>query len=121
MMVVLIGFVSLAIDLGYLCVARSELQRSADSAALAAAWDLIDDHMLVGDYTMTTAMANGRTRASTYAAANRVCSQQPALAANAGNSSDGDVVFGTLWNFSNHSEQMSFATPANYNAVRVRV
>ena len=39
------------LDLGYICVARSELQRSADSAALAAAWELIDDHMLAGDFT----------------------------------------------------------------------
>src|SRR5437667_10394809 len=79
MIVVLLGCVSLAIDLGYLCVARSELQRSADSAALAAAWELIDDHMLAGDYTMTTAMANGRAQASNYAAANRVCAQPPGL------------------------------------------
>ncbi|CAN7426682.1 TadE/TadG family type IV pilus assembly protein [Paraburkholderia sp. SIMBA_054] len=40
MMAVLIGFVGLALDLGKLYVAKSELQNSADACALAAARDL---------------------------------------------------------------------------------
>lgn len=40
MIVVLVGFIGLALDLGKLYVAKSELQNSADSCALAAARDL---------------------------------------------------------------------------------
>ena len=37
LMVVLLGCVALAVDIGYLYVARAELQRAADAAALAGA------------------------------------------------------------------------------------
>ena len=37
MLVVLLGCVALAVDIGYLYVARAELQRAADAAALAGA------------------------------------------------------------------------------------
>jgi len=121
LMVVLIGCVSLAIDLGYLNVARTETQRSADAAAMAAAWELIDEGVLSGDVSMATAMENGREQAAVYAAANRVCTRNPAIDTNSDNSPDGDVVFGTLNDFSDHSEVMTYDNPANYNVVRVRV
>jgi hypothetical protein len=107
--------------LGYLTVARTEMQRTADSAALAAAWELIDEDMLIGNSSMENSMEQARAQATAYAAANRICTQAPGLDANADNGSDRDVVVGTLWNFSDHTEQMSFANPADYNVVRVRV
>ncbi len=120
-MVVLLGCVSLALDLGYLAVARTETQRSADSAALAAAWELIDEGMLSGDFTMEASMQQAREQATAYAATNRICTKSPGLDTNADNSPDRDVVVGTLWNFANHAEEMSFGDSMSYNAVRVRV
>ena len=52
LLVVLLGCVALAVDIGYLYVVRAELQRAADSAALAGALALgrgSDDSPL-GDY-----------------------------------------------------------------------
>src|SRR4051794_2300718 len=42
LMIVLIAFVALAVDVGYLYTVRNELQRSADAAAIAATWELIN-------------------------------------------------------------------------------
>ena len=42
MMICLMALMAFAIDLGYVYVSSAELQRAADSAAIAAAWELID-------------------------------------------------------------------------------
>ena len=39
----------MAMDIGYLLVAKSELQRTADAAAMAASWQLADEGMFKGD------------------------------------------------------------------------
>ena len=43
MMVGMLAMLALAVDVGYLCLARDQLQRSADAAAIAAAWELVDE------------------------------------------------------------------------------
>ena len=43
MMVGMLAMLALAVDVGYLCLARDQLQRSADSAAIAATWELLDE------------------------------------------------------------------------------
>lgn len=43
LLIVFCCFVSFAVDVGYLCVVRTELQRSADSAALAGIGVLVDE------------------------------------------------------------------------------
>lgn len=58
MIVVLVGFLGLALDLGKLYVAKSELQNSADSCALAAARDL------TGATPLTVSEAAGITAGS---------------------------------------------------------
>lgn len=42
LMSALLVLVAFAVDLGYLMVAGTELQRTADAAAMAAAWELVD-------------------------------------------------------------------------------
>ena len=39
MSIVLVGMVAFCVDLGYVLSAKEELQRSADSSALAACWE----------------------------------------------------------------------------------
>ena len=48
MMMAIFALLACAIDLGYLEVVHTELQRTADSAAIAAAWELIDERALSG-------------------------------------------------------------------------
>ena len=79
-MVIMLAMLACAIDLGYLCVARNELQRSADAAALAAAWELIDDEALTGDANVFLLEDNVRSIATEFAASNPVLRQSPSLA-----------------------------------------
>ena len=43
LMIVMLGFVALGVDTGYMYAMKSELQRAVDSAALAGAGSLVDD------------------------------------------------------------------------------
>ena len=62
---VMVGFAAMTIDLGNLCVARSELQRAADAAALAGASVYFSDTGLSGK---TSAIADvARQRSATVA------------------------------------------------------
>jgi Flp pilus assembly protein TadG len=114
LMVVLIGFMALAVDVGYLCNVRSELQRSADAAAIAATWELVDrDCEADGDAVTLT--NNARAAAAQFAALNKAGSEVPLLAGD-------DVNVGYMENPSDPSESLG-AVPAGEqpNAVHVRV
>lgn len=113
-MIVMLAVVAFAVDLGYLNVARTELQRSADSAAIAAAWDLVDSSALSSSPNATVLDANAKTRAAQYAGLNPVLASNPGLA-------QGDVMVGYMLNPMDPTSPFS-AYGANIpNAVWVRV
>ena len=115
LMVGLIGFLALAIDVGYLYSVRAELQRSADAAAIAAAWELIDKDGAAGQQNATTLGTNARSKASQFASLNGVGSCAPALATD-------DVVVGYMANPANPSDPLVATPPGGMpNAVQVRV
>ena len=59
-MVVFLGIAALAIDVGYTRVARTELQRAADAAALAGARQMGQNyHETIAPSTNVTTMAQG--------------------------------------------------------------
>jgi Flp pilus assembly protein TadG len=113
LIVALLGITAFAIDIGYLCVAKSQAQRSADAAVLAGAWELIDENV-AGGTSAATLEANVRTLASQYAGLNEVCGDAPALAST-------DIEVGYIANPFDRNSLMVFNQPANNNAVRVRV
>lgn len=121
MITMIIAVLASAIDLGYLFVARTEMQRTADSSALAAAWELIDEEALTGDSSMTLAAAHARDQAYDFAFANDVTKKSPKVELNSSNSPDGDVVLGTISDLSDPDCPMTFDDPASYNAIKVRV
>ncbi len=47
-LVVMLAGVAFALDIGYLALLRTELQRNADAAALAAAWELLEQRLQLG-------------------------------------------------------------------------
>jgi hypothetical protein len=115
LMTALIALLAFAIDLGYAYTARAELQRSADAAAIAAAWELIDKNGNPTNESTSTLSTNASTKASLFAGLNHVCANAPALAGN-------DVVVGYMSNPSN--PECSLVTPPSGklpNAVQVRV
>ncbi len=113
MMIVLLGFLAFAVDLGYVQVVNTQLQRSADSAASAGAWELLDQ-MAADSSNVVEASQLTTAKASQYATLNEVAQTPPQLAAD-------DVTIGHLNNPSDQNEVMSFAVPAAYNVVQVRV
>ncbi len=121
LMVFMLTVVSLSIDIGYLLMARTQLQDSADAAALAGACDLIDTGAVTGASNMNTAISLARTRAVQYAASNRICGSAPTVDDNSSNSTSGDVVVGYLSNPSDQTQTMDLNKTSQANAVQVRV
>lgn len=115
LMVGLIGFLALAIDVGYLYSVRAELQRSADAAAIAAAWELIDKDGAAGQQNGTALSSNARSKAAQFASLNGVGACSPALASD-------DVVVGYMADPANPNDPLVATPPGGMpNAVQVRV
>jgi hypothetical protein len=119
MAIVLIAMVAFCFDIGYVLSAKEELQRSADSSALAACWEY--GQRIVNRSTPSTAMGYARTAAAQYASLNPVTSHGMSLDANASNSPDGDVVFGYIADFKNSASPFVTNSPNGYNSVKVRL
>jgi len=115
LMIVLIAFLAMAIDVGYLYTMRSELQRTADSAAIAATWELMDKNGKSGTETAASLTSSANSKAAQFAALNLVGNASPGLGSS-------DVVVGYMADPSNPNSPL-IATPAGLlpNAVQVRV
>jgi Flp pilus assembly protein TadG len=116
-MIVMVAFIAMAVDLGYLQNARTELQRSADSAAMAGAWELVAD----GAPGLSDDTAAARTAAAAFAGYNPVCSSAPAMDLNSANSHSGDIVVGYIADISDPNATLDTSDPTKFNAVQVRV
>ena len=120
-LVVMLGMASLTVDVGMMYRARAEAQAAADSAAMAAAWELLDEDRLKGDPEMTAEIASARVTAAQLAARNAIINTSTSLDANTSNSADGDIVIGYLSDPRNPAEVLSTANPDQFNTVRVHV
>ena len=114
LMVVLLGMLAFSLDLGYVYVADSQLQRSADAAAMAAAWDLMDDDALAGSPNQTGIVTDARSSARTYAGVNYVLAENPNLATD-------DIQVGYIQDPFDPASPLQTENIDMYNSVRVRV
>ena len=120
MMVVAVTLLALAVDVGYLCMARSQAQHCADAAALAAALEMSNNDNLQQDI-------NARMQSAVQKALDCASQQDINRSVNTSNSPDGttnvieSVSFGRLENPENPNEVVSYADPENPNVVQVRV
>lgn len=115
LMVVMLAVVAFAIDIGCLCVARQELQRSSDAAALAAAWELIGVDAPVTDEDDASQLAvNARTEAGRYAGLNPILTSSPVLG-------EPDVTVGYLADLSDTSLALDTSGMSPPNAAEVFV
>lgn len=118
--IVMLSMVAFSVDIGYLLSVREELQRTADSAALAAVWDY--GQQLADGESMSDSELAARENAQEFATNNAVGNVDPLLNQNTGNAEGGDLVFGFIEDFSNPVMTSGTPTAANpYNAVRVLV
>ncbi|MBN2579693.1 MAG: hypothetical protein JXB10_11945 [Pirellulales bacterium] len=114
LMVAMVGMLAFAVDLGYVQVVGTELQRAADAAAIAATWELMDQNLLTNTYNPAVAEQNARNFAAEYAQRNLVGGTASNLAVE-------DVVIGHLMNPSNPAEAINTGYAGPSNAVQVRV
>lgn len=114
MMVMMMAMLAFAVDIGYLCVAREELQRSADAAALAGAWELVDPEAPAGDRDYSDLGDNAYTSAGNFAALNPVLTQAPRVRV-------GDVKVGFMQNPTDSTASMDLSGLHAPNVVRVNL
>jgi len=106
---------ALAVDIGRLVSARTELQRSADAAALAACSELQARRESSKDPTQFI-----RQAASKFAKLNLVANSGPLIDGNEANATDGGLRIGHVDPLHGDSP-MSFDNPSNFNSVQVRI
>src|SRR6266581_5533564 len=86
-LIAMCALVGLAVDIGYMYVAKGQLQNEADAAALAGAAKLIDQSKSANQPAV-------RTEAVNFADKNKVAGDFPTLDPNTTNDANGDVVLG---------------------------
>ena len=118
-MVVLIGLMAFVVDLGNQMRARVELQRTADSAAMAACWEY--GNQLSKGNAFTVAAPAARTAAQSAATANPILKTNPTLDANSGNASAGEIVIGQIADVTQSPPMLSLSNNSTFNAVQVTV
>jgi hypothetical protein len=119
MSIVLIGMVAFCVDLGYVLSAKEELQRSADATALATCWDF--GQKMSQGYSPNDASSLARLTAVQYGQLNPVTGHPMVVDSNTSNAESGDVVFGYISDFSSSSPTLQVNTPANFNAVQIKM
>lgn len=119
LMIVVLGMVAFCVDFGYVLSAKEELQRASDAAALATCWEFVQQLSEGRDATYASQLA--RATAVQYANLNEVTGAGMSVDTNAGNSPEGNVVFGYVSDFNNVASSFQVGTPSQYNAVRVRL
>ena len=114
LMVGLMAMVAFAVDVGYLCVTRQQLQRSADAAALAACWELVDQAAPTGQSDAAAMQSAVQATASEFAGLNTVLQHNPTLLPS-------DIEIGYLDNPSDPASPLVVDSSEPPNAVTVRI
>jgi hypothetical protein len=121
-LIAFLAFIMLALDIGYVLVARTELQRAADSGALAAAAELLEASAETARNGWSRATDNAvRQTALHFVELNRVASKVPTVDLNHLQDPEGDIVLGEIRDWSGSDRSFQVTSSGNYTAVRVRV
>jgi Flp pilus assembly protein TadG len=115
LMTALLGMLAFSVDLGYLANSRAELQRTADSAALAACYQLVYQGTPGTPVDLSANVANAPVVARQYAGYNHVCNTAPGLTSS-------DVVVGLMANPTQSGGSINTGANQNlFNSVQVTV
>ena len=115
LMIALAAMVAFAVDIGYLANSQTELQRTADSAALAACYQLVYQGTPGTKIDLSSNVANVPNVASQYAVLNPVCQSGPSLAS-------ADIVTGFMADPTKSGGTINTLADHNtFNAVQVTV
>lgn len=132
-LLVLVAFVGLAIDIGFMYVAKSQLQNAADAAALAGSARLTGE---IDSSTASFYQSDARQEAWTFACKNKAANQSVYIQTNSSlscetppdaselnataNSDAGDLIVGN-WNSTSHSfTRATGSTGLSINALLIK-
>jgi hypothetical protein len=121
LIIMMLGFLALGVDIGYLAVVKSEMKRAADAAALAGAADLKDDALPGQLVDLSNETLSARQHAVSYVAANRICNTAAEVDPNLQNAGSGDVVVGYLPNDTQTTSNLNLQLQNQFNAVQVTI
>ena len=116
---VMLGMVAMSVDIGYVLSMKEEMQRTADSAALAACWDY--GRNIAQGNDATTSDQSARATAQQFATSNQVGNSGPVLDTNPSNLESGDLVFGYIDDLYNPAATFDTTSTNLFNVVKVRV
>jgi hypothetical protein len=108
----LFAMLAFAVDYGRICVAKSELQRAADAAALAAAQELYQSQRPGSKLTPEEGVLEARKAAKEYFELNLAVGTKLTLR-------DADIEIGYLADASQPEAPLDTSDPAAFNTVRV--
>lgn len=117
--ILMLGMVAMSVDIGYVLSMKEEMQRTADSAALAACWDY--GRNLAEGNDATSSDQSARAAAQQFAYSNQVGNSGPAIDVNASNNPSGDLVFGYVNDLYNPNATFDTTSTNLFNAVKIRV
>jgi Flp pilus assembly protein TadG len=124
LLVVMLACAAFAIDIGMICMAKAQLQRTADASALAAADELLhqlSQHPTTSAGAVEDMYSPVQGTAVSTAQANVVFGQSPSVALNPANAQSGEIVVGEMVRDDNGAASLSFNDPTRFNSVLVQV
>jgi Flp pilus assembly protein TadG len=109
MLTAILGITALAVDVGYICAAKSQLQRTADASALAGASAIYlpTSANMNEVYALAPELSQARNEAQAFAGINQVASRDPFVGLNPSNLPDGDIVLGRLDRYWDRTETLN--------------
>ncbi len=110
----------MAIDLGWMYLAKNELQNAADAAALAGAVELIDEDFLSGSSYQADDVSACRDSAETFAGYNTAAKRNLLVDRNDLNDPQGGIVVGYIEDPLDFSSTLQTDSMEEDNSVRVR-
>ena len=127
LLAVIFACLALALDAGYICLLKSQLQRSADAAALAGVGELYQpmEGLVVTQISSPLSIEDARSAAQQYVLTNDASSERQTgrtvtVGLNPDNDANGDILIGRLFQPSNLQEPLTL-TEDNPNSVTVRI
>ena len=111
-LMVFVGFIAFAIDIGYLVSSKAELQRTADATAMAACWEYAEQLSQGANHADAALAADSAITAST--SPNVVCGSSPVTGAD-------DVSWGYLADLTDRYSPLDASDTAVVNAVEITI
>lgn len=119
LLIVLMAAAAFAVDVSMMLKVQNELQRNADAAAMAGAWELVAQ--LKNGQHVTNAISSAKVKARQVGGRSSCGAVFPDVDLNSANNASGEIVVGRYTAFGSRSADITPDTTTNANAIAVTV